>query len=81
MARFTEDLRTETERYQALGVPAVYDGLFGDMCFAYFDTRPQLGFMTEVLERNSLVERLFTHIFETAQSWDGRNPIRPFPAL
>jgi hypothetical protein len=44
--------------------------------FAYFDTRPTLGFMTEVIERGSSLISLYKVIADAAEAWDGGDPIR-----
>lgn len=74
---FTEDYDGERARYEAMGAPAAFEGIFGDMRVAYYDTRKLTGFMTEVLEDNAGVKDLFAMIRHAAEGWDGRDPIRP----
>jgi len=73
---FTDDMDAEFARFAALGVDVGVQGTFGDMRFAYFDTRPQIGCMTEVLERNPDVEAMFKMIADAAVDWDGSDPVR-----
>jgi catechol 2,3-dioxygenase-like lactoylglutathione lyase family enzyme len=79
MAYFADDIVAEFARYRDLGVTLVFEGQFGDMRLGYFDTRPQLGFMVEVLEHRPDIDRLFAHIADAAEDWDGSDPIRSFP--
>ncbi len=76
---FSGDYDGERARFEAMGAPAAFEGIFGTMRVAYFDTRAQLGFMTEVLEDNADVKGLFDMIRDAAEGWDGSDPIRPIP--
>ena len=78
---FTDDLDAEIGRYQALGVDLVYSGSVGDMRFAYVDTRPSLGCMTEVLERGPRIEAMFARVRQSSVGWDGSDPVRSYLAL
>lgn len=80
MAYFTDDAEGEFARYAAMGAPLLFDGWFGDMRLGYVDTRATLGFMVEVLAHDPVVEGVFARIAEAAVGWDGRDPVRPFPA-
>lgn len=46
--------------------------------FAYFDTRPQLGAMVEIIEAGPDVRELFAMIAQAAVGWDGTDPVRTF---
>lgn len=81
MGCFVEDVDAEFQRYTAQGVELAYEGMFGDVHFGYVDTRPQLGFMVEILEHKPGIDRLFQYIADAATGWDGSDPIRPFPLL
>ena len=78
---FVDDVAAEVARYQAQGVELAYNGMFGDMRFAYMDTRAQLGHMIEIIEHKPFIDKLFKHVADAAMGWDGRDPIRKFPAL
>lgn len=45
--------------------------------FAYFDARPQLGVMVEIIEAGPDVRDLFAMIAGAAQDWDGTDRVRP----
>lgn len=46
--------------------------------FAYFDTRPELGVMVEIIESGPDVRELFAMIADAAVDWDGADPVRTF---
>jgi Glyoxalase/Bleomycin resistance protein/Dioxygenase superfamily len=62
--------------FQRFDMPAAFDGQFGQVEFAYFDTRPSIGCMTEVVTRHPDIEAFFRMIADGAIGWDGRDPIR-----
>ena len=45
--------------------------------FGYFDARPQLGVMVEIIETGPDVRELFAMIAGAAQDWDGTDRVRP----
>ena len=45
--------------------------------FGYFDARPQLGVMVEIIEAGPDVCELFAMIAGAAQGWDGTDRVRP----
>jgi methylmalonyl-CoA/ethylmalonyl-CoA epimerase len=45
--------------------------------FAYFDARPQLGVMVEIIEHGPDVRELFGMIADAAKGWDGTDRLRP----
>lgn len=73
---FTDDIDGEFERFRVQDVPVAYQATFGQMRFAYFDTRAKIGCMTEVMEHDPIVEGMFEMIAQASIGWDGRNPIR-----
>jgi hypothetical protein len=79
MGGFVDDFDAEIARYRTLGAELAYGGVWGNMRFAYLDTRAQLGFMLEVLERDPAVIEIFKWVADAAVGWDGRDPIRSFP--
>ncbi len=74
VADYTAALRHFTDQ----GFAPSVEGLFGDMHFAYVDTRSTLGCMVEIIEHNALEDRIFARIREGAETWDGvTDPVRP----
>lgn len=71
-----DSLAAEIAHFDGVGVETGYTGENGPVKFAYFDTRPQLGAFTEVLERCDMLTDLFKMIADVAVDWDGRDPIR-----
>ena len=51
-------------------------GRVGSVDFAYYDTRPLMGCMLEVVSYDDGVIERFAQIAAAAQGWDGRDPIR-----
>lgn len=66
----------EIAHYRAQGFEPAMEGRFGEMRFAYMDTREPLGFMTEVIEDWEPVRTVHRQVAEAAKNWDGRDPIR-----
>lgn len=79
VAAATDDLDADIEYYAARGVEAVFTGLVAGARFAFFDTRPTLGFMTELMEHSPSVEGMFEFVSRAGSEWDGCEPIRPLP--
>jgi len=76
MCVWTHDIEADTEYFEALGYPAANRAKAGDIQFAYYDTRPLMGCMLEVVNQaDSLMER-FAMIARAAEGWDGKDPIR-----
>lgn len=76
MCVWTHDIDADSEYFEGLGYPTVNRGTAGDIQFAYYDTRPLLGCMWEVVNpAESIVER-FAMIARAAEDWDGNDPIR-----
>jgi hypothetical protein len=76
LACFTESLTKEATRYADAGVDNVYQATSGSLNFAYFDTRSQLGCMTEVLEYDGPTIAMFESFRDAAINWDGSDPVR-----
>jgi hypothetical protein len=72
----TNAFDAEIDRYRSEGSVAVTQGAFGDMRFAYVDTRPQLGHMTEIIEDRESIKQIFKMVADAAADWDGSNPVR-----
>lgn len=73
---FTEDLAADFAGFAAKGIAVAQEGSAGGMRFAYFDTREQIGCMTELFERETGRVERFERIAAAGRDWDGRNPIR-----
>ena len=76
MCVWTHDIDADTEYFESIGYPTANRGSAGDIHFAYYDTRPLMGCMLEVVNQSeSLLER-FAMIADAAKGWDGKDPIR-----
>lgn len=76
MCRFARDFDAEMAEFAAAGVPVAGQGLSGDMRFAYLDTRPTIGLMTEIIEDRASIRGLIDLVAGSAIDWDGQDPIR-----
>jgi len=76
MCVWTHDIDADTAYFARLGYEAANSADAGTIRFAYYDTRPLLGCMLEVVEKHPAVEATFNRIAEVCASWDGKNPIR-----
>ena len=81
MCVWTHDIEADTDYLAGLGYPAANMGSAGSVRFAYYDTRPLLGCMLEVVEHLPAIEGRFKRIAEVCASWDGERPIRPSSEL
>ncbi len=75
MCVWTHDIDADTEYFASLGYPAATMGRSGAR-FAYYDTRPLLGCMLEVVEHQPRIEALFGAIAAASVDWDGADPVR-----
>jgi hypothetical protein len=76
MCAWTEDIEADTAYFADLGYPAANRGGVGDLEFAYYDTRPLMGCMLEVVTRNERSIERFAMIKDAAIDWDGSDPVR-----
>lgn len=76
LAYVVENMDEEIASFRAKGVEVAFIGEVGPLIFAYFDTRKQLGYYTEVLQHEPGVMAMFDDISDAAATWDGSNPIR-----
>jgi hypothetical protein len=76
LATMTSTFDADIERYKSQGSLAVTEGIFGDMRFAYVDTRARLGHMTEIVEDRESIRKVFKIVADASLGWDGSNPIR-----
>lgn len=70
------DYEAELAFYTSQGIAVASDGTFGDMKYAYVDTRKQIGFMTEFVEAKESILELFKMVADASVDWDGRDPVR-----
>jgi hypothetical protein len=75
-AYFTDDIDAEFERFAAMGIEVATQGSYGNLRYAYFDTHDLIGGMTEVLQRDPMIEGMFQMIADAAIDWDGSDPVR-----
>ena len=76
MCVWTHDFDADRNYYENLGYGTANSGRVGNVDFAYFDTRPLMGCMLEVVTHNAPTVERFTMIAESAVDWDGKDPIR-----
>ena len=76
MCVWTHDIAADAEYFTDLGYVTANAGMVGDVHFAYFDTRPLMGCMLEVVTPTEGVKARFAEIAAAAVDWDGREPIR-----
>jgi Glyoxalase/Bleomycin resistance protein/Dioxygenase superfamily len=76
ICRFVTDYEAEVQRYRGLGLEPAAEGVFGDMRFAYIDTRTTIDCMTEIIEDRPSIRAYFKTVSDAAIDWDGRDPIR-----
>jgi len=76
LCQFVDSYDESVARHAAQGSPIAHCGQTGDMRFAYLDTRPSLGFMTEIIEDRQFARDLFKIVADAAVDWDGSDPIR-----
>jgi len=73
---WTHDIEADTDYFEKLGYPAANLGAVGDVRFAYYDTRPLMNCMLEVVSWNAATAERFAEIARAAEHWDGKDPIR-----
>ena len=73
---WTHDIDADTEYFDQLGYPTVTMGDAGHVRFAYYDTRPLMGCMLEVVEHRAAIAEHFQLIADAGAQWDGTRPIR-----
>lgn len=76
MCLWSHDIDADTGYYEKLGYPAVTTADAGHVRFAYFDARPFMGCMLEVVEQKPAIIENFQSIADAAVDWDGSRPIR-----
>lgn len=81
MCVWTHDIQADTAYFEQLGYPAANIGKAGFAWFAYYDTRPLLGCMLEVVEYKPEIEAMFGRIARAGADWDGKRPVRTMADL
>jgi len=77
LAVIVPDYENEIALYRALGFVPATEAIFGDIRYAYVDTRTgPTGCMIEVIEDNPGIRELFRTVSIAAQGWNGEDPIR-----
>ena len=82
IAIYVADYAAAMAHFTDQGFEPSVEGLFGDMHFAYVDTRAALGCMVEIIEHSPVQDEIFARVKDGAEGWDGvTDPVRPgFPA-
>ena len=76
MCVWTHDIDADTAYFESLGYPAANLGKVGETAFAYYDTRPLMGCMLEVVTQHEGIVARFAEIAGAADGWKGDRPIR-----
>jgi catechol 2,3-dioxygenase-like lactoylglutathione lyase family enzyme len=77
IAIYVADYVAAMRHFTDQGFEPSVEGLFGDMHFAYVDTRSTLGCMVELIEHNPLQDEIFGRVASAAEDWDGvTDPVR-----
>ena len=67
-------------QHRAAGGDVPYESALGGVRVVYLDTRPTIGLMTELVERNALFDGLRALVSQAAVDWDGSDPVRDVPS-
>jgi hypothetical protein len=81
MCVWTHDIESDTRYFESLGYPTANIGKAGRSRFAYYDTRPLMGCMLEVVEHKPEIAAMFDRIATLARDWDGERPVRDMADL
>ena len=76
MCVWTLDFDADRSYFESFGYETANSGRIKSNDFAYFDTRPLMGCMLEVITQNPQTQARFAMIAEAAKDWDGKDPIR-----
>lgn len=76
MCTLVEDYDAEIAHYASQGIVPSVEACFGDMRFAYLDSRATLGHMIEIVEDLPSIRELFKVVADAAEGWDGKDPVR-----
>lgn len=82
VAYWTTNFEADLARLTAQGLKVAMQGEVGkNGRYVYFDTEGHPGTVVELSEVAGPKGKMFRMIREAAETWDGTNPIRPFPDL
>lgn len=82
VAFWTQSYDADLARMQAAGFAPKMSGKVGaDGRFVYFDREAHPGTVIELSEVMGPKGRMFDMIRAASETWDGRDPVRPFPDL
>lgn len=82
IAYWTDDFAAVKARALDAGFTVGHEGENGDYGpFVYFDSAGHAGTVIELSDVGGAKKRLFAHIAEASEGWDGSDPIRDFPAV
>lgn len=76
VATFCPDFDAAVADYLAKGKVLATEGSFGDMRFAYVDSRDDSGSMIELIEAKESIQSVFATVAKAAENWNGQDPIR-----
>jgi hypothetical protein len=80
VAWLVDDLKAESDRLQAAGLPLRHTGHSGPVSAHWHDGASVLGHPVEVLRRCPEILGFYTAIGDAARNWDGSRPLRPAPS-
>jgi hypothetical protein len=80
VAWLASSLEDETARLAARGIAAFHAGRTGPVSAVWFDGGPLLGHPIEVLELADPLLAFYALVRSAAETWDGRDVLRPAPA-
>jgi len=82
VAYWTQTFDEDMARLEAQGFRVAMSGEVGARGrFVYFDAEHHPGSVVELSEVSGPKGEMFRRIRETAEQWDGSDPVRPFPDL
>ena len=76
LAMVVDNYDVEIARLKDVGFEVAMEGTFGEMQFAYVDTRTVSGFMTEIVSNWGPVGDTHRMVADASIGWDGRDPVR-----
>jgi len=76
LATVVDNYDVEIARLKGGGFEVAMEGTFGEMQFAYVDTRAVSGFMTEIVSNWGPVGDTHRMVADASIAWDGRDPVR-----
>jgi hypothetical protein len=80
VARWSGDIDADISTYADIGIEVAMEASSAGMRVVYMDTRPLIGCMTELIDRDSggAMRARLAIAAESAVGWDGTNPVRTF---